>query len=206
MRKLLYISLALTVFLTTLYLADQHNKKNTHPTLNEFAELPDRHLINSIEYYLRSEKDKSLESIEKAIEAVWIIEKDVEGIAAIKAEDVATKLERIHTLILEDSLGREMLFEVFSYSMNNLAYAEILVAQKYTNNLESLNAKKALRFAKSHLLNNNIFLSDELDSSLTIIIQIDNLLKKDSIFNSDYLNLLRELDSRNQKIKTNLNS
>ena len=133
-----------------LYLADQHNKKNTHPTLNEFAELPDRHLINSVEHYLRSEKDESLIHVEKAIEAVWILEKDMEGDAAIRAEEVSAKLERIHKHILEDSLERKTLLKVFEYSMNNLAYAEILVSKEYANNSEFHKAKKALQFAKSH--------------------------------------------------------
>ncbi|WP_424963656.1 hypothetical protein [Ekhidna sp.] len=204
MRKLLLIPLGFIAFFSALYLADQYNKKNYHPTLNEYAEVPDRHLINSIEQYLRNEIDKSLESMEQAIEAIWILEKDMNGVAAIRAEKVAASLEQLHKKMVEHSIERGVLLKVFEYSMNNLAYAEILVSQEYANNSKTSEAKKALHFAKSHILNNNIFFERIEDSPKPLINRMDSLLKMERISDYEYLSLLSEIDKRNQKLELSI--
>ena len=204
MRKLLLIPLGFIAFFLALYLADQYNKENYHPTLNEYAEVPDRHLINSIEQYFRNEIDKSLESMEQAIEAIWILEKDMNGVAAIRAEEVAANLEQLHKQMVEDSIERGVLLRVFEYSMNNLAYAEIVVSQEYANSSQTSKAKRALHFAKSHLLNNNIFFERIEDSPKTLINRMDSLLKMDEISDCEYLSLLKEIDRRNQKIESSI--
>ncbi|MEQ8627267.1 hypothetical protein [Ekhidna sp.] len=204
MRKLLLIPLGFIAFFSALYLADQYNKENYHPTLNEYAEVPDRHLINSIEQYFRNEIDKSLESMEQAIEAIWILEKDMNGVAAIRAEEVAANLEQLHKQMVEDSIDRGVLLMVFEYSMNNLAYAEIVVSQEYANSSQTSKAKRALHFAKSHLLNNNIFFERIEDSPKTLINRMDSLLKMDEISDYEYLSLLKEIDRRNQKIESSI--
>lgn len=205
-KKLIIVLAVLVSFFTALYLADQHNKRNTHPTLNEFAELPDRHLINSIEYYFRNEKQKGIESIEKAIETIWVLEKDMEKDALFVAENVASTLEQFHKMLLEGEVERALFLNVFEYSMNNLAYSELLVSKEYAVQSETENAKKALHLAKSHLLNINIFSLNANDYPSKTLNSINDLLKKESITRTDLTPIIKEIELQNQKIEVNLNT
>ena len=157
MKKLIFILICLTAFFVSLYLADQYNKRNTHPTLNDSAELPDAFLIDAVIYHQRGNLKQTLNKIEGAVQSIWNLEKDVDESGVKLLEEAIIELEILHKQLLTNSASSNAIRHLYKDVLNILASVEIRVAENQIKKKHFHQAKIALRYACLHLKNSYLF-------------------------------------------------
>lgn len=176
-----------------------------NPTLNSSAQMPDEYL-KGVDFYEQQDRhEMSAFNLEKAIEAIWKLESDVDDESFEKLENAVERLEVIHKSILRDSVDTREIRSAFEYALNNLAHAELEVAEMYaeTNHLDQ--ADIALKYAKLHIKNSMLFHDPYWDSNpqklaieKQVFIEIDSLIKNKAVSPVEYTlaldKMIKEID------------
>lgn len=152
-----------TLFVIFYFIGDKQTPDN--PTLNKSAQMPDEYL-KSVEYYEQQDRHSmSAFNLEKAIQSIWKLEADVDDESFTKLENAIQRLEEVHKSIIRDSVDTRQLRSAFEFALNNLAHAELEVAEMYaeTNHLDQ--ADIALKYAKLHIKNAMLFHNPYWDSN-----------------------------------------
>lgn len=202
MKKLLIIVGAVVVLFIAFYMINNEDETANNPTLNETAMLPDQYLRN-VAFFEENEKhNMSAFSLEKAIESIWNLEADVDEQSFRKLEVAVRRLEKIHRGILMDSLEKEDMKAAFEFSLNNLAHAELEIAEMYaeTNQLEMANI--ALKYAKLHIKNAMLY-HDQLwgTDSIQLAIEKQVFEEMDSLLNNKLISNVEYTMSLDKMIK-----
>ena len=195
MKKKLVITLVIVgAFYGMLYFWNQEEKEiKKHPTIHAAAAKPDDYLMEAKDFEIKNRHDKSATSIEQAIQAIWKLEKDVDDESFERLEKTVAKLEAVHRRILRDSIPSSELLRSFEYALGNLAYAELEVAEKYSESHQLDKVRSALIYAQLHIKNALIFHqsnsaedSTELIAEVQLLNELDSLLKQDDVNYSEY--------------------
>lgn len=188
MKTTFYTLLGLTVFFAALYFADQYNKLNTHPTLNDSAEIPDNLLIEVVIANQRGEKNESIIKLERTIKSLWILEKDLDENGALQLENAIQKLETLHKLLITDAASAQYIRQVYKDVLGSLAAIQLRVAK---NQLQTDKARIALRYAYIHLKNAQIFQNSAAQSKEDLQLErlterIDMLISKNNLISEKF--------------------
>ena len=199
MKNLLYISLGFAAYLASLFFADQYNKQNNHPTLNEKAGLPDEYFIDAVIQHQRGERSQCISNLEKTIEALWTLEKDVNEEGAAMLEEAVFQLESLHKKLTVDTVPSPYLRTVYTRVLAMLASSEITVAKDQVKSDDRNKARVALKYACLHLRNALLFQNSPHDEDVNRIVrEMERLMNSPKINSKD---LLRELDQLISNIK-----
>ncbi|WP_420577472.1 hypothetical protein [Ekhidna sp.] len=156
-QQVAIIVIGIFALFAIFYFYNQEPEIEQHPTLSAAAKMPDYHLKNVAHYEEEERHEMSAFSLEKAIESIWKLEKDVDDESFQKLEESISRLEEVHRSIVKDSISSIDLRSTFEYALNNLAHAELEIAEMYaeTNQMEKANI--ALRYAQLHIKNAMLF-------------------------------------------------
>jgi hypothetical protein len=191
MKTTFYTILGLTVFFAALYFADQYNKLNTHPTLNDSAEIPDNLLIEVVIANQRGEKNESIIKLERTIKSLWILEKDLDENGALLLENVIQKLETLHKLLITDAASAQYIRQVYKDVLGSLAAIQLRVAKNQLQTDKTSKARIALKYAYIHLKNAQIFQNSAAQSKEDLQLErlterIDMLISKNNLISEKF--------------------
>lgn len=203
-KQIIWIIIGVVTLFMIIYFVGQ-DQTPENPTLNNSAQMPDEYL-KSVDYYEQADRHSmSAFNLEKAIQSIWKLEGDVDDESFAKLEDAIQRLEEVHQHILRDSVDIEDLRSAFEYALNNLAHAELEIAEMYaeTNHLDQ--ADIALKYAKLHIKNAMLFHNPYWDSSprklaieKQVFMEIDSLMKNESVSPVEYTlaldKMIKEID------------
>ncbi|MEQ8627266.1 hypothetical protein [Ekhidna sp.] len=203
-KQITWIIIGVVALFLIIYFAGQ-NRTSDSPTLNDSAILPDRYLRN-VDYYEQKDRHStSAFNLERAIQSIWKIESDVDDESYAKLERAIERLEEIHTSILRDSVDSDELRSAFEFALNNLAHAELEIAEMYaeTNHIDKANV--ALKYAQLHIKNAMLFHQpywDQNEKKLAIeknvFEEIDSLIENNSVSPVEYTlvldKMIKEID------------
>jgi hypothetical protein len=194
MKKLLVGIAILSAFVATLYIWDQSNKQEEqHPTINRQAMEPDNFLLEALDSEGQKRHHKRAIKIEKAIQAIWKLEPDVDSINFERLEQTIKKLEMVHRKILRDSITNDELLMALNLALGNLTHVELAVAAKYSESNQPAETRAAIKYAKLHLKNALILqkagsTEDSLlyKAEIQLLGQIDKLLSREDLSPTEY--------------------
>lgn len=203
-KQILWIIIGVVALFMIFFFIGQGQTPD-HPTLNKSAQMPDEYL-KSVDFY--EQEDRHLMSafnLEKAIESIWKLESDVDSESFEKLEKAVKRLEEVHKSILKDSVKSQELRSAFEFALNNLAHAELEVAEMYaeTNHLDQ--ADVALKYAKLHIKNAMLFHDPYWDSNpeklaieKQVFMEIDSLTENKAVSPVEYTlaldKMIKEID------------
>lgn len=205
-KKYLIPLLVLCTFYGILYFWNREEKEaELHPTIHSSAGDPDDYLMEAIDYEDMKRHDKSAYSIEQAIQAIWKLEKDVDDKSFDHLEEAIEKLEVVHRRLIRDSIPSTELLKAFEFALGNLAFAELEVAEKYSESNQLSEGRAALRYAQLHIKNALILHSPDIpeDSALLasevhLLDEMDSLLSQEDLSHEEYTlaldKMLKEVD------------
>ncbi|XOV94487.1 MAG: hypothetical protein ACFHWX_07240 [Bacteroidota bacterium] len=215
MKKKYYIPiLVIAIFYAILYFwRKEEVSTGQHPTLHSTATRPDDYLLDAKDYEDMKRHDKSAYSIEKAIESIWRLEKDVDDESFDRLEETISRLEAVHRRIIRDTVPSHDLLVAFEYALGNLAHAELEVAEKYSASNQIHEALSALKYAQLHIKNALIFHnpnveedSVQLASEAMLFDKMDSLFRQKDLTHEEYTamfdTLIKEVDRIISKIET----
>ena len=212
MKKNVLIGLIVVfAFYGILYFWNREEKTmKKHPTIHSSAAKPDDFLLEAKDYEEMKRHDKSVYSIEQAIQSIWGLENDVDDESFERLEQTISKLEKVHRRILRDSIPSQELLTAFEYALGNLAHAELEVAEKYSKSNQTAEAKAALKYAQVHI--KNALLLHQADDStksteLHLLKEMDSLFSLKSLSdpkNTEVLDhLIKEVDELITRVDQN---
>lgn len=201
MKKSFIYVLIIAGFYAMLYFWGEEEKKaDQHPEIHSAAAKPDNYLLEAKDYEEGSLHGKSAIRLEQAIQAIWRLEKGMDEESFDHLEHAVAKLEDIHRKIMRDSIPSEELLAALEYTLNNLAFVELEVAQKYAQSNQSVETKTALKYAQLHLknvlvLHNPNVVEDSvlLNSEIRLLEEIDSLLSVKNPNQNEYASSLEKL-------------
>ncbi|WP_421877626.1 hypothetical protein [Marinoscillum sp.] len=205
-KRYIIIILAIGGFYSMLYFWHQEDLSvEQHPTINSPAAKPDDYLLEAKDYEDEQRHDKSANSIEQAIQAIWKLETDVDDKSFERLEQTIQKLEAVHKRIIRDSIPSAELLKAFEYALSNLARAELEVAQKYSTSDKLDESRSALKYAQLHIknalmLHNSDRTEDSIQQAIEsqLVDEIDNLSNQEDLSQEQYLaaldKLMKEVD------------
>lgn len=197
MKTVLYISLGFIAYLASLFFADQYNKQHSHPTLNEKASLPDEYFIDAVILNQRGEKRQCISHLEKTIEALWTLEKDINEEGAAMLEEAIFQLESLHKKLSVGSIPQADLRQVYNKVLSILASSEVAVAKEQIKSDDLSNARIAMEYACLHLKNSLLFQNSHNDEDVNkIISQMEKLMNNKKINSKDLANQLDQIISK----------
>ncbi|GAB4241588.1 MAG: hypothetical protein Tsb0034_18720 [Ekhidna sp.] len=203
-KQIVWIIMGVIALFAIIYFVGQERTPD-NPTLNSSAQMPDKYL-KSVDYYEQQDRhEMSAFNLEKAIEAIWKLESDVDDESFEKLENAVKRLEEVHRSILRDSVDARELRSAFEFALNNLAQAELEVAEMYaeTNHLDQ--ADIALKYAKLHIKNAMLFHNPYWDANPNklaiekqVFMQMDSLIKNKAVSPVEYTlaldKMIKEID------------
>lgn len=157
MKKVIYVITAIVVLFIVIMFINKGQYTDEHPTLNETARMPDQFLKNSNDYLAEDRLKESAISLERAIASIWKIERDVDTESFEKLEAAIKDLEAVHHAMVADSLESVNMNRTFEYTLDNLARAELEIAELYAETNKMENANIALKYAQLHIKNAMLF-------------------------------------------------
>lgn len=191
-KQIIWIILGIVTLFVIFYFVGQE-QTSKHPTLNSSAQMPDEYL-KSVDYYEQEDRHSmSAFNLERAIQSIWKLESDVDDESFVKLENAIEKLEEVHRSILRDSVDAHHLRSAFEFALNNLAHAELEVAEMYaeTNHLDQANI--ALKYAKLHIKNAMLFHNPYWDTNQNklaiekhVFEEIDSLIQNKAVSPVEY--------------------
>ncbi|MEQ8471754.1 MAG: hypothetical protein RIC35_11235 [Marinoscillum sp.] len=202
MKKKAIIAVVVFVgFYGALYFWNREEQSiENHPTIHSAAAKPDDYLLEAKSFEKKQRHDKSAQSIEQAIQAIWKLEKDVDDESFDRLEQAISRLEVAHRKILRDSISPKELRSVFEYALGNLAHAELEVAEKYSRSNQSSEAHAALVYAQLHIKNalilhnpNDMDDTTEVAYEEELLSRIDDLLNQEDMDQETYTASLDQL-------------
>ena len=210
-KQIIWIIIGVVTLFVIIYFVGREQTPN-HPTLNSSALMPDEYLKN-VDYYEQEDRHSlSAFNLEKAIQSIWKLETDVDDESFAKLEDAIQRLEEVHKSIIRDSIDTRHLRSAFEFALNNLAYAELEVAEMYaeTNHLDQ--ADIALKYAKLHIKNAMLFHNPYWDANPSklaiekqVFMEIDSLVENKAISPVEYTlaldKMIKEIDEIIEKDK-----
>lgn len=186
-KQIIWIIIGVVTLFVIIYIVGEEQTPD-HPTLNKSAQMPDEYLRN-VDYYEQEDRHAmSAFNLERAIQSIWKLERDVDDESFAKLENAVKRLEEVHKRILGDSVDTRELRSVFEFALNNLAHAELEIAEMYaeTNHLDQ--ADIALKYAKLHIKNAMLFHNPYWDSNpqklaieKQVFMEIDSLIKNKAV-------------------------
>ncbi|MCV9386573.1 hypothetical protein [Reichenbachiella ulvae] len=211
-KKFLVPFLILSGFYAILYFWNKEEKKaEQHPTIHDSAAKPDDYLMEAIDYEDMHRHDKSAYSIEQAIQAIWKLEKDVDDASFDHLEEAIEKLEEVHRKLIRDSIPSTELLKAFEFALGNLAFAELEVAEKYSESNQLKEGRSALRYAQLHIKNALILHSPDIpeDSALLasevhLLDEMDSLLSQEDMSHEAYTQALDKMLKEVDQIISNI--
>ncbi len=203
-KQITWIIIGVITLFVIIYLVGQERTPD-NPTLNESAIMPDEYMRN-VDYYEQKDRHAiSAFNLERAIQSIWKLESDVDDQSFEKLENAIKGLEDVHKSILRDSVDSERLRSAFEFALNNLAHAELEVAEMYaeTNHLDKANI--ALKYAQLHIKNAMLFHNpywDQNPENLAIekqvFLEMDSLLENEAVSPVEYTmaldKMIKEID------------
>ncbi|MEP0984392.1 hypothetical protein [Ekhidna sp.] len=203
-KQITWIIIGVITLFVIIYLVGQ-GRTPDNPTLNESAIMPDEYMRN-VDYYEQKDRHAiSAFNLERAIQSIWKLESDVDDQSFEKLENAIKGLEDVHKSILRDSVDSERLRSAFEFALNNLAHAELEVAEMYaeTNHLDKANI--ALKYAQLHIKNAMLFHNpywDQNPENLAIekqvFLEMDSLLENEAVSPVEYTmaldKMIKEID------------
>ncbi len=203
-KQIIWIIIAVVALFVIIYFVGLERSPD-HPTLTSAAQMPDEYL-KRVDYYEREDRHfMSAYNLEKAIEAIWKLEGDVDNESFQKLENAVNRLEEVHAHILRDSVDTRQLQSAFEFALNNLAHAELEVAEMYaeTNHLDQ--ADIALKYAKLHIKNAMLFHNPYWDANpgklaieKQVFMEIDSLIQNKAVSPVEYTialdKMIKEVD------------
>ncbi len=204
-KQIILILVAVVVIFTFLYFFNRTPEIDQHPSLTASAQMPDFYLKNVDHYEDEELHEMSAFNLEKAIESIWKLEKDVDEKSFQKLEREVLVLEEIHRRLLEDSIDIDEMRSAFEKTMSSLAHAELEIAEMYaeTNHLNQANI--ALKYARLHIKNAMLFHnhywkgdSGQLAIEKKVFQEMDSLLNNESASPVEYSmaidKMIKEID------------
>jgi hypothetical protein len=157
-KQTIYIIVGLIVFYGVIYFSGQERKNRLkHPTLSSLASEPDNYL-QDVEYYeMKQRHTLSALNLEKAIQSIWRLERDVDVGSFEKLQSAIKRLEVVHESIVRDAVDPLELRAAIEYTLNNLAHAELEIAEMYAETNHMNEANIALKYAQLHIKNAMLF-------------------------------------------------
>ncbi len=206
MKKQVVITIVgILVMFTVIFLYNREPEVEQHPTLTASAQMPDFYLKNVGHYEEHERHSMSSYNLEKAIASIWKLEKDVDEKSFQKLEEAIKRLEVIHHSILEDSVDAQNMRATFDYTLNNLAHAELEIAEMYAETNQMDKANIAVKYAQIHIKNAMLFHnpfwqadSVQLAIEKQVFDEMDSLIDNQSISPVEYVmeldKLIKEVD------------
>ena len=204
-KQVVIIIGGIIVMFMIFFLFNRKPEIEEHPTLSASAQMPDYYLKNVKHYEEEDRHEISAYNLEKAIASIWKLEKDVDEESFQKLEKAIKRLETIHHSILEDSVDIQNMRVAFDYALNNLAHAELEIAEMYaeTNHMDKANI--AVKHAQLHIKNAMLFHNPfwEADSvqlaiEKHVFEEMENLLENVSVSPIEYTlsldKMIKEID------------
>ncbi len=161
---------------------------------------PDLFLGNSRAYVKEDAYDRSLVHLDKAIQSIRDIEKDLDAETGKMLEESIADLEVIRSELIGDSLNLEDLNITYSEALNALTEAELIVSRNLLEHENSEDAKVALKYGMLHLKNTLKFTQGaKKNYEIHIYEEIDSLLADPNIGHDEMVakldHMIMELDS-----------
>lgn len=158
-----------------------------HPALNLIAERPSIHMENVGHYLNFNEVERGMHHLNKAIESIRQIEKDSDLSNVQGLELSISELYRVQEELIMDTLDVIQMYKSFAYALINLAKVELEVSEKYAGANQNKKARRALKYAHSHIVNSLHFqkMIHDLNSEQSLIEQqvyhqLDSLVTKEA--------------------------
>lgn len=200
-KRYIFAIFILGAFYSLLYFWNKGERENElYPAIHNAAVDPDDYLIEAQKYEALLRHDKSAYSIEKAIQAIWRLEKNMDDESFDRLEKTIERLESVHRHIMRDSVPSDELLKTFEYALGNLAHAELEVAERYAASNQPEVARTALRYAQLHIKNALLFHnpgiqedSFQLAMEARLFDRMDQLLKQENLSHEEYTASLDEL-------------
>ena len=178
MKTVAYIIIGLAVYFSSLYIVSQNSKRETHPTLNEKAKLPDELLLDAVIANQRGQREKCITKIEHSISSIWILEKDVDEKGAVILEEAVVLLEALHKGVIEGSFNDFEFKNTYQQVLSLLAVSELFVAKEQLLLGNEAYYKVALNYSILHLRNSQLFDESYMDSGVDLSVEeIENLIQ-----------------------------
>ncbi|WP_436515590.1 hypothetical protein [Ekhidna sp. To15] len=203
-KQIIWIFVGVVALFIIIYYVGQEQEPN-HPTLNTSAVMPDEYL-RIVDYYEQKDRHSmSAFNLEQAIQSIWKLESDVDDESFEKLENAIKRLEEVHKSILRDSIDSEELRLAFEFTLNNLAHAELEIAEMYAETNQLDKANMALKYARLHVKNAMLFHNPYWDKNpknlaieKQVFIEMDSLLENQAVSPVEYTmaldKMIREID------------
>lgn len=204
MKNNLFLYLvAIIIILGLFFLPSKIGYKSNHPTLNEVSQEPAYHLKNVGHYLKAEEMERSIYHLQRAIDAIKEIERDVDLDSNDRLDAAIAALEEVNDEFWSDTIDVERMYKAFEFTLTNLAHAELEVSEMYAETNQQALAGVAVKYAQMHIRNallfqrgiysegsdqlvlgNHVFeeldslLADETMSPMEISLKIDHIIKE----------------------------
>ncbi|MBV6647161.1 MAG: hypothetical protein KI790_17010 [Cyclobacteriaceae bacterium] len=190
----------LALILGLLYLATYLKNANTSVVLSDEALKPDLLLDNSRLYAKENASGRSLEHLDKAIQAMRRIEEELDEESKEIVEGSIADLHVVYDELAADSLVEEDMNYAFSKALNALTLAELKISEVLILSHHSEEARLALKYGMLHVKNAIRYSSGEKRAYETHLYEeIDSLLEDRSLSNEEIIaqieHMITELDT-----------
>ncbi|MFT4737148.1 MAG: hypothetical protein ACI8QD_000593 [Cyclobacteriaceae bacterium] len=158
-----------------------------HPAVNEYAVLPDHMLRNASHYYIDyGQRLTTIDYIHKAIDAMKIIEKDMDDYSNETIEFAIMDLEVLIAEFERKEIDERHMQHAFANALNSLALAQLRASEVYQRDSLKEDAENAAMYALEHI-SNSMYFSDagELRAERHIYELIEELKKNEKITAED---------------------
>lgn len=180
---LIALTIVFVLILGVKYSYYEEKEEQEHPAVNDIATVPDNMMKNATHYYRDyGQRLTSIEYINKAIEYMHIIEKDMDSSSNIWIEAAINDLELLVKEFERKDIDEIHMEHAFANALNSLAMAQLRVSEKYFEEGEEEDASTATKYALKHL-NSAMHFSKaaELKAERHIFDMIDELKKEEDI-------------------------
>lgn len=170
----------------------QKNYEFNNPTTSELAIRPDYMILNATHYFKEHQILTSIDFINKAINAMRIIESELDAESIEALEEAIEDLNLLKRKFENENLDGEHMKHAFFNALNSLAFAQIRISENYHAKGAIEKSSDALAYAMNHIENAMKFAEDEdMVMEHHLYNAIDSLRNIKSISNDQ---LIRELD------------
>jgi hypothetical protein len=158
-------------------------RQEGHPAVNEIAVKPDDMFRNANHYYRDyHQRLTSIQYINKAIETMEVIEKDMDSISNQLIEEAIADLKNLVTEFEKKEVNEYHMEHAFANALNSLAYAQLRVSEYYLEQGREQDAEAATKYAIKHL-HSAMYFSEEAQfrAEQHIVELVEELQKEENL-------------------------
>lgn len=165
-----------------------------HPALNDSTLKTDYLLKYAKEDLSKHYYETSLYHIEKAIEVMQLMERDVDSESDRAIETAIKDLRQIEKKILSNQLSYEEVNFVFAKALNSVAYAHLRLSEEFSEEGKHEEAANALKLSINHLENSMLFSTGKYKNlEYNVFLEIDSLIKLEETNPEKFMTMVKDV-------------